>query len=217
MSIRARFVLIATFMLVLALTAGVLAAQGDGEIGLPVEFSGTIFAINGTTLIVNDQTVDIGQVALPGPLRLGDRIGVRGQLLTDGRVVATSLVILSAGISTPAPTLPPPPTPAPGSQGVCPQTATVWSNPATAWPVASLMLGTQSYSRDELLAVMNAATQGDASVQLARQLIAARLSIATARRQSRLATLFCRPTRFWGSSMGGCRLARCRPRRLARP
>ena len=43
--------------------------------------------------------------------------------------------------------------------------------------VGSLMLGTENYSRNELLALLNDANEGDVSVRLARQLLAAKLNI----------------------------------------
>jgi uncharacterized delta-60 repeat protein len=65
----------------------------------------------------------------------------------------------------------PPPTACPHSQGY-------WKNHADSWPVTSLTLGAQVYSKPELLALLANPSGGDASAILARQLIAATLNIA---------------------------------------
>jgi hypothetical protein len=66
---------------------------------------------------------------------------------------------------------PPPPT------GACPVEQGVWkSNPV--WPVASLTLGTQTYTKSELLAILQNPGNADASAILAVQLIATKLNLA---------------------------------------
>jgi hypothetical protein len=60
----------------------------------------------------------------------------------------------------------------------CPFTASYWKTHSDAWPVSTLALGSQSYTKTELLALLNADPTGDASIALAQQLIAAKLSIA---------------------------------------
>ena len=60
----------------------------------------------------------------------------------------------------------------------CPRTQGYWKNHPEAWPVSSLTLGSQTYSQDELLAVLALPPRGDASVILAHQLIAAKLNDA---------------------------------------
>jgi uncharacterized delta-60 repeat protein len=59
----------------------------------------------------------------------------------------------------------------------CPLPHGFWKNNPASWPVDSLMLGSQSYTKNELLALLKTSTQTDASIILARQLIAARLNI----------------------------------------
>jgi hypothetical protein len=61
---------------------------------------------------------------------------------------------------------------------VCPLGQGYWKNHPDAWPVNSLMLGSQTYTKAELLNILNTPVGGDASLILADQLIAARLSIA---------------------------------------
>jgi hypothetical protein len=60
----------------------------------------------------------------------------------------------------------------------CPQSQGYWKNNPDAWPVNSLTLGSQTYTKTELLTILMTATRGDASLILADQLIAAKLNIA---------------------------------------
>ena len=61
----------------------------------------------------------------------------------------------------------------------CPLTQGSWKNtPTSAWPVTSLLLGNQSYTSSQLQAILSTPVRGDASLILADQLIAAKLSIA---------------------------------------
>jgi hypothetical protein len=65
---------------------------------------------------------------------------------------------------------------------VCPQPQGYWKNNPDAWPVNSLMLGSQSYTKVELLTILRTPVgtgkNADASLILADQLIAAKLNIA---------------------------------------
>ena len=67
---------------------------------------------------------------------------------------------------------PPPPT------AKCPRSHGYWKTHPTAWPVASLQLGAQTYNKAELLSLLSKPSKGDASVILAHQLIAAKLNLA---------------------------------------
>jgi hypothetical protein len=64
----------------------------------------------------------------------------------------------------------------------CPQPQGYWKNNPGAWPVNSLTLGSQSYTKTELLNIFNAPAgtgkNADASLILAYQLIAAKLNVA---------------------------------------
>jgi hypothetical protein len=60
----------------------------------------------------------------------------------------------------------------------CPQPQGFWKNNPAAWSVDSLTLGSQTYTKTELLTILTTATKGDASLILADQLIAAKLNIA---------------------------------------
>lgn len=84
---------------------------------------------------------------------------------TEGLTAGVNCVI---SIEVPPP--PPPPT--------CPLTQGYWKTHAEAWPVNSLTLGSQSYTQAELLTIFNTPVRGDASLNLAHQLIAAKLNAA---------------------------------------
>lgn len=60
----------------------------------------------------------------------------------------------------------------------CPSGQGYWKNNPT-WPVVELTLGGQVYTQAELLIILNTPVQGDASLNLAHQLIAAKLNIAS--------------------------------------
>jgi hypothetical protein len=53
-----------------------------------------------------------------------------------------------------------------------------WKNNPQAWPVAQVMLGTVTYSATELLTIFVTPVAGNGLIQLAHQLIAAKLNIA---------------------------------------
>ncbi len=62
---------------------------------------------------------------------------------------------------------------------VCPKGFGFWKTHPGEWPVSSLVLGSQTYSQSELLSLLKMPVKnGDASILLARQLIAAKLNIA---------------------------------------
>lgn len=62
--------------------------------------------------------------------------------------------------------------------GKCPRTQGYWKNHPDAWPVDSLVLGDESYTKAELLKLLKTPVKGDASMILAHQLIATKLNIA---------------------------------------
>jgi len=53
-----------------------------------------------------------------------------------------------------------------------------WKNHPNQWPVSSLVLGTVSYTKAQLLQILNQPGQGNGLVTLAKQLIATKLNIA---------------------------------------
>lgn len=71
----------------------------------------------------------------------------------------------------------------------CPLTQGFWKNHPAAWPVSSLTLGGQTYTQPQLLTILNTATTGDASLILARQLIAALLNIANGSNPAQISSI----------------------------
>ncbi len=59
----------------------------------------------------------------------------------------------------------------------CPQSQGYWKNNPSAWPENVLTLGNQIYSKSQLLSILGTSTTSDASLVLARQLIAAKLNV----------------------------------------
>lgn len=54
-----------------------------------------------------------------------------------------------------------------------------WKNHASAWPVDSLILGAEVYTQQEAIDLLRTPTRGDASIQLGKQLVAAKLNVAS--------------------------------------
>jgi hypothetical protein len=67
---------------------------------------------------------------------------------------------------------------APCRSGGCTLTQGYWKNHADAWPVTSLTLGTLSYTKAQLLSILDTPVVGNSLISLAHQLIAAKLNIA---------------------------------------
>ncbi|MBL7065070.1 MAG: hypothetical protein ISS49_12810 [Anaerolineae bacterium] len=70
----------------------------------------------------------------------------------------------------------------------CTYTHGYWKNHPLAWPVYSLVLGDETYTQAELLALLWASPEGDASIILALQLIAAKLNVANGADDSAIAS-----------------------------
>jgi hypothetical protein len=64
------------------------------------------------------------------------------------------------------------------NRGDCLFTQGYWKNHPLEWPVTSLTLGTVSYTKTELLSILNTPAQGNGLIFLAHQLIATKLNIA---------------------------------------
>ena len=62
--------------------------------------------------------------------------------------------------------------------GKCPLTQGFWKNHPDDWPVSSLTLGTVAYTEAQLITILKTPVGGDASLDLAHQLIAAMLNVA---------------------------------------
>jgi hypothetical protein len=63
------------------------------------------------------------------------------------------------------------------AEAFCPASQGSYKN-SDEWPVSSMYLGEREYDESELRAILDAPTRGDASIILARQLIAAELNVA---------------------------------------
>ena len=64
---------------------------------------------------------------------------------------------------------------------VCPHTFGFWKANESSWPptAISLVLGSETYTQTQMIALLNQVPKGDVSLRLARQLIAAKLNIAS--------------------------------------
>ncbi len=67
----------------------------------------------------------------------------------------------------------------PGGRPVCPHSQGYWKTHGVRWPVDSLQLGCQGYTKAECLALIAMPVRGDASLALVKQLIAAKLNVAS--------------------------------------
>ena len=65
-----------------------------------------------------------------------------------------------------------------GTHGDCTLTQGYWKNHPKAWTVTSLRLGSVTYTKDELIAILETPVKGNGLIQLSHQLIAAKLNIA---------------------------------------
>lgn len=65
-----------------------------------------------------------------------------------------------------------------GGRPTCPRSQGYWKTHGVRWPVASLQLGCQTYTKAQALALMSMPVNGDASLTLVRQLVAAKLNVA---------------------------------------
>jgi hypothetical protein len=164
-------------LLVIGLLGALLAPPVTAQ-GTDIPFTGLIQSVDGALLRVNGLIVDVSGVTLETTLEAGMTVTVTGQLQENGSVVAQSLIVVTA---------PPAGTEGDGSEGalpvsgggdICPLGQGFWKNHAEAWPVQELTLGSQTYSQEELLDLLRMPVGGDASLSLAHQLIAAKLSIA---------------------------------------
>jgi cysteine-rich repeat protein len=65
-----------------------------------------------------------------------------------------------------------------GTSGDCTLTQGYWKNHPKAWPVDQLKLGTVTYTKVELIAILKTPVKGNGLIKLAHQLIAAKLNVA---------------------------------------
>jgi uncharacterized delta-60 repeat protein len=144
-----------------------------------------------------EAAVDFGVARLDASGAIDPTFGPNGRVITNlgaidygqGLALQSDCKILLAGYSwqletgdasfktvrydgDTCPTTPPPTT------GACPRTQGYWQTHPEAWPVDSLTLGSQTYTKAELLGILSTSAKGDVSVTMAQQLIAAMLNVA---------------------------------------
>jgi hypothetical protein len=128
--------------------------------------------LGGNVLVISEQGgsgADTSLVTFNGTNYVQSSFGPRVPGLNEGASFA------DCDVPTPTPT---PTATATATPTVCPLTQGFWKNHPGAWPVNSLMLGSQTYTKTELLNILGTPSDGDASLILAKQLIAAKLNIA---------------------------------------
>jgi hypothetical protein len=143
--------------------------------------------LGGNVLVTSESGADFADTSLVtfnGTNYVSTSFGPRPPGLDEGSAFVDCDVPTPTPTPTPSATFTPTPTatatatPTATPSGVCPLTQGYWKNHPNAWPVHSLMLGSQTYNMTELLAILNTPSGGDASIILAKQLIAAKLNIA---------------------------------------
>jgi hypothetical protein len=142
---------------------------------LAVELDGVIEAINGSLITVSQRRVDTTGLNLSVPLQVGMRVVVRGSMLADGRLIARELLVVAAASPDVTPAAP---AVTPEVREICALSVTHWRSHLDEWPSDALMLGAQTYSREELQLLLNLPVRNDISLLLAHQLIAAKLNAA---------------------------------------
>jgi hypothetical protein len=131
--------------------------------------------LGGNVLVTSESGIlgaDTSLVTFNGTNYVQTSFGPRPPGLNEGSA------FVDCDVPTPTPTPTATATATPTPSGVCPLTQGYWKNHPNAWPVDSLMLGSQTYNMTELLAILGTPSGGDASIILAKQLIAAKLNIA---------------------------------------
>jgi uncharacterized delta-60 repeat protein len=145
------------------LAAGSVLNGSDSDIGLArYDTNGNpdpTFGINGkvtTDFLADEQGRGLG-------LQSDGKIVVGGQIRPTGLDSTDFAVVRYDGAGCVA--------------APCPKPQGYWKNNPSTWPVDSLSLGSQTYTKSEMLAILKTSTQTDASLILARQLIAAKLNL----------------------------------------
>ncbi len=148
-------------------------AATSGQVG--VNYSSALVATGG----VPPYTYSISSGALPGGLLLNTATGaITGIPTASGNFNFTGKVVDSSGGSSNTATnncgisVAPPPT-----TNVCGVTWGYWKNHTNNWGATSLILGSQTYTKAELITIFQTPVKGDASIDLAHQLIAAKLNV----------------------------------------
>jgi hypothetical protein len=148
-------------------------ASSTGQVG--VLYSSALTASGG----VPPYTFSITSGSLPPGLTLNTSTGaITGTPTTAGTFNFTAKVTDSSGnsttgtVSTNCSIVIAPPT-----TNICGLTWGYWKNHVSAWPVTSLVLGSQTYNQAQLINLLGLPVAGDASINLAHQLIAAKFNV----------------------------------------
>lgn len=151
------------------------ASSGTGQVGVP--FNSSLTATGG----VPPYSFSIIAGSLPPGLTLNASTGaITGTPTTAGTFNFTAQVMDSSGNAagnTATSSCSIVISPAPPPSNVCSLTWGFWKNHVSAWPVTSLTLGCQTYSQTELINILHLPVAGDASIDLAHQLIAAKFNV----------------------------------------
>lgn len=166
-------------------TSLVASAQESPATSVPVEFIGAVEALNPGQLIVDQLPVNIASTVIPPPVQVGSFVRVKGTLQADGSIQAQEVSLLNAEPEpvaqqpVPAATLVPTVTLAvPGTvDASCLPGPDYWKTRPAEWPATVLTVGSQNYTQAELLNLLYAEPGADASLLLARQIVAAQLNI----------------------------------------
>jgi hypothetical protein len=140
--------------------------------------------LGGNVLVTSEQGIagaDTSLVTFNGTNYVQSSFGPRVVGVNEGSSFVDCDVPTPTPTPSPSATFTPTPTPTPTATPTataCPLTQGYWKNHPAAWPVHSLMLGSQTYNMMELLNILGTPSGGDASLILAKQLIAAKLNIA---------------------------------------
>ncbi len=198
---------IVVFMLVAGLSGSLLALPAVAQDGA-ITVTGELQSIDGDMWIVSNLSVNVGDVELAEPPEQGMTVTIVGVLQPDGIVLAQHVVIHRPetegddmqgddmqgddmqgddmqgddmqGDDMQGDDMQGDDMQGDDSGAPCPLGKGFWKNHPEAWPedAVPMMLGDQTYTREALADLLHMPVSGDASINLAQQLISARLSLA---------------------------------------
>lgn len=158
--------------------------EPSGTITFNFSSVGTVTATSITVIDVEAVEAEVGSVTLysaPGGTNLGKfsfpDTGANGVAVVSlGNTPGVGYMVVSIGGSMGIDNIRFCKSTPPSTQ--CTRTQGYWKNHAEAWPVSSLTLGTVTYTKTQLLQILNTPVRGNGLISLAYQLIAAKLNIA---------------------------------------
>jgi len=140
------------------LLTGSITSYGIGDLGLNdrVEF---LFSVTGGSL-----AADMGGIGAEG----GIIVSMEGSSYAGSFAGAFSCDIAKGNIG-PTPNLP---------TGTGTGTIGYWKNHPEAWPIGSVTIGGQTFTKAEAIDILKVAVKGDKSISMAKQLIGAKINVA---------------------------------------